>query len=104
MIARRFVALALLASMPAQAQDDVDELVAGVGVEWGAMLAEVEAVYPGGATNRLDASDFNYEIDDSRPIFGLDRTSGEHVSFGFPTARSRACGLNFRTAQRWLAR
>jgi hypothetical protein len=83
MIARRFVALALLASMPAHAQDDVDELVAGVGVEWGAMLAEVESVYPGGATSRLNATDFNYELQDSRPIFGLDRTGGDRVSFGF---------------------
>jgi hypothetical protein len=83
MIARRFVALALLGLGPAHAQDDVDELVADVGVEWGAMLEAVESVYPGGATTRLNATDFNYELDDSRPIFGLDRTSGERVSFGF---------------------
>jgi hypothetical protein len=80
---RRFATiLMLLAATPVSAQD-VDELVAGVGVEWGAMLAEVESVYPGGVTSRLNATDFNYDLDDSRPIFGLDRTGGDSVQFGF---------------------
>jgi hypothetical protein len=83
MIARTLGAIVLLGAMPAHAQDDVDELVASVGVEWGAMLAEVESVYPGGASNQLSATDFSYELEDSRPIFGLDRTGGDHVSFGF---------------------
>ena len=83
MIARTPVALALLAAAPALAQDDVDDLFAGVGVEWGAKLDEVKAVYPGGATQMLNAADFNYELNDARPIFGLDRAGGDLVSFGF---------------------
>jgi hypothetical protein len=83
MIARRLVAFALLAAAPALAQNDVDDLFAGVGVEWGWMLDEVKDVFPGGATHRLNATDFNYEVNDARPIFGLDRAGGDLVSFGF---------------------
>jgi hypothetical protein len=95
MIARTLVPLALLASMPALAQDDVDELVADVGVEWGAMLTEVESVYPGGVMSRLNATDFNYELDDSRPIFGLDRSGGERVSFGFVDSSLASMRIQF---------
>jgi hypothetical protein len=73
----------LLVAAPALAQNDVDDLFAGIGVEWGAMLDDVKAVYPGGATRMLNASDFSYELNDSRRIFGLDRTGGDLVSFGF---------------------
>ena len=83
MIVRTLVVFALLATAPALAQNDVDDLFAAVGVKWGAMIAEVKDVYPGGATSMLNASDFNYELNDDRPIFGLDRTDGDLVSFGF---------------------
>ena len=83
MIARTLAAFAWLAALPAVAQDDVDDLFAGVGVKWGAMLDEVKDVFPGGATRMLNARDFSYELNDPRPIFGLDRAGGDRVSFGF---------------------
>jgi hypothetical protein len=83
MIARTLAALALVAASPAVAQNDVDDLFAGVGVEWGWMINEVKDVFPGGATSMINATDFNYELNDPRPIFGLDRTGGDRVSFGF---------------------
>jgi hypothetical protein len=83
MIARTLVACTLLAALPALAQNEVDELFSGVRVEWGAMLDDVKAVYPGGATRMLNASDFTYELNDARRIFGLDRAGGDLVSFGF---------------------
>jgi hypothetical protein len=83
MIARTLAVLAVVAASPALAQNDVDDLFAGIGVKWGAMVDDVKAVFPGGAMSMLNATDFNYELNDPRPIFGLDRTGGDLVSFGF---------------------
>jgi hypothetical protein len=83
MAGKKLLVFALFAATPAFGQNDVDDLFAGVGVEWGWMLDEVKGVFPGGAARMLNATDFSYELNDARPIFGLDRAGGDLVTFGF---------------------
>jgi hypothetical protein len=84
MITRATVAVALFAAVAsALAESTVDDLFAAIGLTWGAMLDDVRAVYPGGETSLINATDFTYELNDSRPLFGLDRSGGDRVSFRF---------------------
>lgn len=76
-------ALALLHCIPALAGPIADEFSDGVfGLPWGASKQQIEAAFPKGKWEAPAKGIEFYEVKDARPIFGLERTKKDTISFG----------------------
>lgn len=75
------IAILLLKNVAVHAGPLADTFGPGLfGVKWGATKTEVEAVHPNGKWHHSPVD--SYQIDDSRPIFGMERKK-QKITFAF---------------------